>query len=257
MEIEIDLNKTVEQNAQVYYEKAKKAKSKIDGAETAVMMAQKKIKQIEKKELEESQIVEEELKRGKPQWYHKFRWFISSEGILCVGGRDATSNEIIIKKHVEEGEKIFHTEMAGSPFFVIKSGSKPAGDATIKECASAVASFSRAWKGGLGSAEVFWVEKDQVTKEAKAGEYISKGAFMIYGKKNIVENKIGVALGLVDGYIMCGPTAAVEKNCESIVKVAQGDEKPSAIAKKVKAKIGGDLDEIIRSLPSGFCRIVK
>ena len=30
--------------------------------------------------------------------YMKFRWFISSDGFLCLGGRDATSNEIIIKK---------------------------------------------------------------------------------------------------------------------------------------------------------------
>ena len=43
-----------------------------------------------------------EKKNRKQEWYEKFHWFFSSEDFLCIGGKDATSNEIIIKKHTEK-----------------------------------------------------------------------------------------------------------------------------------------------------------
>jgi len=46
------------------------------------------------------------------EWYEKFRWFISSDDFLILGGRDATSNEIVIKKHTEKNDLVFHR-----PFF--------------------------------------------------------------------------------------------------------------------------------------------
>ena len=69
---------------------------------------------------------EEQVKRPnieiKREWYEKFRWFISSEGFLVIGGRDATSNEIVIKKHADKNDLVFHTDIKGSPFHLSKQG---------------------------------------------------------------------------------------------------------------------------------------
>lgn len=256
--INIDLTKSIEENASLYFEKAKKAKKKLEGAKEALAESEQKLLKLKKEQkLEEEKAKEKKVERKK-QWYEKFHWFYSSEGFLCIGGRDATTNEIVIKKHTDEKDIIFHTEMAGSPFFVIKTEGKKVGEATLSEAAQATADYSKAWKLGLTAAEVFYVNPDQVTKEARPGEYVPRGAFMIYGKKNYIRAEVGLAVGIKEGLIIGGPINAVEKNSEKFVVVKQGGDKASSAAKKIKHKLGGgDLDEIIRMLPSGGCEIEK
>ncbi len=261
MRIKLFLNKSVEQNAAMYYEKAKKAKKKIAGAKEAVEKAEAELEKLRKKQAKEEALLEEqEKKKIKKEWYHKFRWFITSEGFLVIGGRDATSNEIVVKKHTETGDLVFHTDMAGSPFFVIKKNSNPGeiGESSISETADATCDFSRAWKLGMGSSSVFYVNPDQLSKTVKAGEYIEKGSFIVKGKSNYVNNKINLAVGVRDktGEFMGAPLEAVKKHCKKFLIVEQGDNKPSECAKKIRKKLGfDDLDEIIRVLPSGGCRV--
>ncbi|MEK6854215.1 MAG: NFACT RNA binding domain-containing protein [Nanoarchaeota archaeon] len=286
----LDVRESVEGNAAVYFERAKKSRKKLEGAKAALERSQQKLQQLilEKQAAgkriaaaaeDKEKIAARALQKA---WYEKFRWFISSEGFLCIGGRDATTNEIIIKKHTDSNDLVFHTELAGSPFFVVKSQSssggssssnnssgekegnaaKAVGESTIGEAAAATASYSRAWKAGLHSVDVYYVRPEQVSKEAKAGEYLVKGAFMIYGKKSYVPATIGLAIGVTDkGKIMGGPLAAAAKNCVKSVKLLQGDNKPSDAAKKIAKLLGLNnsgsyLDEIIRAMPAGECKVI-
>ena len=259
MQIEIELTKSVNQNAGRYFDLAKKAKKKLEGARKALAESKQKLEKVQKEEDKFWQ--EEEQKQAKKErkreWYEKFHWFISSEGFLCIGGKDATSNELVIKKHTEKEDLVLHTDMAGSPFFVIKNG-KEAGEETIKETAQAVAVYSRAWKLGHTSADVFYVKPEQVSKEAKAGEHLAKGSFMIYGKTTYLHPKLEYAIGLVGEQIIGGPVAAVKKKTDNYLIVVSGREKKSTLAKKMKAKLkGGDLDDIIKFLPAGGGEIQK
>lgn len=262
MKLKLDLRKTLEKNAADYFDKAKKAKKKTEGIKKALKKFEKQKEELlEKKEKavekEEKKIEQKQEKRPK-KWYEKFRWFISSEGFLCIGGRDATTNEIIIKKHTEKDDVVFHTDAPGSPFFVVKTEGRKAGDATLKEAAQATVIYSRAWKMGLATALVYWIEPEQVSKKSQAGEYLLKGSFMIYGKRNYSEPVLEMAIGVLpDGKVMAGPVNAVKKNCGKMVKLIQGKNKKSDIAKKIKKEINGDLDEIISSLPAGEFEIRK
>jgi len=257
----LDLKKSIEENASDYFEKAKKIKKKIKGAEEALQQSIKKLKDLEAKN--EKLVAEEKenkVPERKKEWYEKFRWFISSDGFLVIGGRDATSNEIVIKKHTDKNDLVLHTDMSGSPFFVIQAEDKEIPTSTIKEAADAVCTFSRTWKLCLQTSDVFYVKPDQVSKKTKAGEYMGKGAFMIYGKTNYIENKINLAIGLTkDSVIMSGPVEAINKHCKKYLVLMQGDEKVSSIAKKINYKLGKglSLDEIIRALPAGNFNIVN
>ncbi len=254
MRISLDLNKSIESNASDYYEKAKKAKRKLEGAKAALerTIAQMSLLKDKKEALVKKEFVEENAPARKKQWFEKFRWFITSTGFLVVGGRDSTSNELVIKKHAEPNDIVMHTDMAGSPFFVIKTEGRVPDEATLKEVADAACSFSRAWKLNLSRQDVFYVKPEQVTKTANPGEYLQKGAFIIRGKTQYIDNKINCAVGMTkEGLIMSGPKEAVEKHCEKFVVLKQGSDKASDIAKKIKHKIGGELDEIIRAMPSG------
>lgn len=258
MEVTIDINKSIEENAGHYYDRAKKLKKKIKRAKEALRKNEEKLKQLlENKKQIESQHKEIKEKRI-PVWYEKFRWFISSEGFLVIGGRDATSNEIIIKKHTDNDDIVFHTEGAGSPFFVIKTQGKKPGQKTLEETAQAVASYSRAWKLGINIVETFYVNPDQVSKKPRAGEFISKGSFMVYGKKKHITPKLEIAVGTTkEGIVMGGPVNAIKQNCTKYVILEQGKEKTSKVAKQIQIKIGGELDDIIKVIPSGGIQIKK
>ena len=233
--IKLDVTKSLEKNAEVYFEKSKKAKNKLEGAREALERSLKKLEKAKK----EKTIEEEKAKKvvRKKAWYEKFRWFISSEGFLCIGGRDATSNEIVIKKHTDKEDIIFHTEMAGSPFFVIKAEGKKPTKITLNEVAQATASYSRAWKAGISAADVFYVNPNQVTKEALSGEFVPRGAFMNYGKKTILNAEIKQAIGEKEGRIIGGHVNVVNSQTKNFVIIKESNEKTFDTAKKIRRKV--------------------
>lgn len=274
MKITIDLKKSLEENASNYFELAKKAKKKIEGVnQTIAEFEKKRDKEVKNQDEFTSNITK--LQDTKKYWFEKFKWFVTSEGYLVIGARDATTNEIIIKKYTEDEDLVFHTDMAGSPFVVIKKNSledvkkllgeikqsSEIGYASIKEAASFCFAHSKAWKQGLSSAAVFWVKPDQVTKEARAGESLSRGSFMIRGKTTYVDPSKEYALGLfvkdeLESVFLAGPYDAIKTYCEAI-PIEQGKDKPSEIAKKVRAEIRKKIaidvpvDTIVRNLPQG------
>src|SRR3989338_8000756 len=172
MEVNIDLNKSIEQNAANYYDKAKKSKKKLAGAIKALDQAKNELSKFEKergkiiihieKDLELKEKEKEKKEKRKSFWYDSFRWFFASNGMLVVGGRDATSNDILIKKQVLDHDLVFHTEAAGSPFFVIKTEGKEVPEEVLAEVAQATATFSRSWKLNLSYADVYWVTPSQI-----------------------------------------------------------------------------------------------
>lgn len=261
MRLALDIRKSVEENAASYFEKAKKDKKKLEGARKIVDEYKKKLSILEEEHEEKKIVAKMPVKR---EWFEKFRWFISSDGFLVIGGRDATTNEIVIKKYTDKDDLVFHTEMPGSPFVVIKKEGKPGDfpDSTKQEAAVFTAVFSRGWKQGLSTMSVFCVNPEQVTKTARPGEFIAKGAFMIYGEKSFYQPQMSYAVGAyndADGKndkVMGGPLSAVQKNCKDYVEIIQGDEKLSDVAKQIKKHIERDLDDIIRALPAN-CKLKR
>lgn len=259
MDVEIGLTKSVEQNAGVYFDLAKKAKKKAAGTSKALEESKKKLAQLQQ---DEHKFVAEEEKKlqkkeRKKEWYEKFHWFMSSEGFLCIGGKDSTTNEIIIKKHLEKDDIIFHADMAGSPFFIVKNGQK-ATEITLQEAAQATAAYSKAWKLGHTIADVFYVNPEQVSKEAKAGEFMAKGSFMIRGKTNYLHPPVELAIGKVEEQIIGGPESAVKKQTSNYILVVPGEEAKGSLTKKIKHALGGgELNEIMNFLPAGGAQIKK
>ena len=83
-------------------------------------------------------------------------------------GKDATTNEIVVKKHTEPDDLVFHTDMAGSPFFLLSKGRGR------RRRHSRPAPSSGAWRLGLTISDVLDVRPNQVTKETNTGEFIPK-----------------------------------------------------------------------------------
>jgi predicted ribosome quality control (RQC) complex YloA/Tae2 family protein len=254
MKVTLDIRKSVDENATSYFEAAKKDRKKVEGARKVI--EEYKVKQSESDTSEEKKI-QRVSRRRKAEWFEKFRWFTSSDGFLVIGGRDASTNEIVIKKHAEENDLVFHTDMAGSPFVVVKrDGKESIPDSTLEEAADFTAVFSRGWKAGMATLPVFCARPSQVSKTPNPGESLPKGAFVIRGELRYFTPRMQYAVGLFEDKIMGGPVMAVEKQCEKHVRIMQGDDKVSDVAKALQKRLGGELDEIIRVLPQG-CKISK
>jgi predicted ribosome quality control (RQC) complex YloA/Tae2 family protein len=212
-------------------------------------------------------------------WYERYRWFVTTDGHLVIGGRDASSNSAVIRKHMTENDIVFHAEIHGSPFFLVKDARNQEIGNFVDETAQATVSFSRAWKDGLSSGDAYWVFPNQVKKGAPTGQYLPKGSFVIEGKRNFckgVELKLSIGLIQIENNrytIVCGPSNAIRRRSLVFASLLPGGSDPMNLAKKVKSEFvrvisefDSDLadylkkivlDEFIRMLPSGQSKIER
>jgi predicted ribosome quality control (RQC) complex YloA/Tae2 family protein len=226
-------------------------------------------------------IVKEHISK---EWYERYRWFITTDGLLVIGGRDASSNSALIRKHLTEHDIVFHAEVHGSPFFIMKNAAtfvatpeSIINNSSLHQVAQATISFSRAWKDGLSSADAYWVMPEQVKKGAPTGQFLPKGSFVIEGKRNYLKGiELRLAIGIMQlnnrEVLVCGPEEAIKKRSIFYTVLLQGGMDPMNAAKKVKSefvKIANDddntkiaesikhmsLDEFVRALPTGQSRL--
>ena len=237
----LDLTQSIQANAAGYYETAKKIERKQEGAKKALYETQTKIQELKKHLIEKTEkiIVEAPLKKKKKAWYEKFRWFNSSDGFLVIGGRDATTNEIIIKKHTEPTDIVFHADIAGAPFVVIKTRGRTPPQQTMVEAAQSAASYSKGWRELFTAIDVYWVHPNQLTKSPPAGNYLKKGAFMIHGKKNYLRKIllticVGIMIEKNQVTVIGGPTEAIKKQAAVYIEIIPGKTPSSSLAKQIR-----------------------
>ena len=278
-EFSLNIRHSIQENAARYYSEAKKAERKLKGALKSIEETKREIEKLERGLAE---VLAEEEKKAKipakvrkKAWYERFRWFHSSEGFLVLGGKDATTNELLIKRYTEPHDIVFHADIAGAPFVVVKTEGKKPTDNTLNEAAQFAASFSKAWKMGLGSLDVYWVKPEQVSKGAPSGQFLKKGAFIIRGKKNYVRHiPLRIAIGIVfkDDMALAvgGPPQAISKQTKVYVEIAPGDIPSGRLAKEIRKilaekvpkekreeVLGVPLEEIQHFIPSGKGRIIR
>jgi len=237
----LKMNRSIQANAAGYYERMKKAERKLEGSEKALRETQDRIQELQKRWTEKIEIVRGETppKHVKKAWYEKFRWFYSSDGFLVVGGRDAITNEILIKKHVEPQDVVFHAEIVGAPFVVVKTQGKAPSEQVMQETAQFAASYSRAWREMLSAIDVYWVHQHQVGKTPPSGQFLERGSFIIQGMKNYFRSVplrvgIGVQLKEENLAVIGGPARTVSKQTNFYVELRPGKQASSALAKQIR-----------------------
>ena len=179
--------------------------------------------------------------------------------MLIIGGKDAKSNEMVVKKPLEPQDLFFHADVTGASATVLKEGTK----ATIenkKAAACIAAAYSRAWQAGLSTIDVYAVPSAQVKLSAKSGEYLAKGAFVIEGKREWFRNtELALALTVENGKI----AAYSEFSGKSILikPDARGNKGDSAklVLSKLKQLFPDaniSIDDVLAALPNGGSRII-
>lgn len=267
--VQIDSNIGIPESAEKYYNKGKKAKRKINGVKEAIENTKKEIAKLEsKKEIAIEELKEKQKPKEKRElkWYEKIRWFISRDGYLVIGGRDANSNEQVVKKYSKNNDIYLHCDIHGAPSTIVQNNSDDEiPESTLYDAACFASSYSSAWSEGFSSYDSYWVTLDQVSKTPQSGEFLKKGSFVIRGRKNFIRNvPVLIAIGIVeyddDKRIMAGPVQCLDKMTDNYVIVKPGFTKKERISKEIlniidKNKLFG-VDDIVRNLPSGKCDLL-
>ncbi len=254
----IKLDKNAGLQASQLYEQAKKIETKIESAQEHTHKIDDRIQELEERgvEIKDEHLIpkEVEIKEAK-SWFETFKYFYTHHNRLVIAGKDAVQNEILIKKYMEDDDVIFHADLPGSPFGLLKS--KGAHDnEDLEQAGIFIASHSRSWKEGFGTADVYWINPPQLSKEGG----LQKGSFMIYGRRNYLYGlELRLAIGLENGKIISGPEQSVKTRTDNYILIKPGYTSQQAISKQIKEKINyrGNSDDIIQHLPSGESDIIE
>ncbi len=224
------VHETVEQNVDRLYGQARKFKKKRAGALAA--MAAPPPKAAPKAGVA--------AKRAKPRWYHRFRWFETSDGALVLGGRDAGQNEELVKRYMEGKDTFVHADVHGASVVIVKGPTE-----RMDEVAQFAATFSGAWRAGHFEADVYAARPDQVSKTPEAGEYVGRGSFIVRGERTWFRSvPLAAAIGYGPTGVIGGPPSAVAPRSEVRVLLRPGPFEPNDTARQVlrtlREHLGGD-----------------
>ncbi len=257
--VTLDYTKGIDANASDIYQDSKEIGEKGKHAEDALNQSRAELAKLEKG-LEKQRIAN----AGKAQptkqfWFERFKWFFTSEGKLVIAGRDAHTNDGVVKKHLKEKDLYAHTDIHGAPSTILKEGASATPEELREACQFATAQ-SKGWVAAVSEGSAYWVYPDQVSKTPNPGEFVPRGAFIIRGKRNY-EYHLPMELAVGEIYfqgarkVMCGPEQSF-KDCEKMLII-----RPS----KSKTRLSGEMakrfnvpeEEISRILPPGDIEIVR
>lgn len=265
--IQINSKSSLQSIASVLFNEAKRQSGAVKSIEQIKENTLKKLEKLQNKtESEKNEVIISDIR--KKNWYERYRWFFTSDGLLAIGGRDAASNSAVIRKHLGKNDKVFHGEIHGSPFFILKDAEN-APISSMNEVAHATSCFSRAWREGMQGMKSYWVNPEQVKKSAPSGQFLPKGSFTIEGKRNFIGvPSLKLAVGIIsqnDTYLLTsGPVEPIRKNsiCYAIIE-PHGSEMVET-AKKIKIEFSKleeeivkdiSIDDFVRVLPAGQSQI--
>jgi len=285
----LELDATVHQNAQRYFEAARKQKNKTSGAVQALEETERKLKRARKNEEKQRASGKlKRLKRSKRMWFEQHRWGMVDGGHLLVGGKDAKGNDAVVKKHLANDDLYFHADLHGAPScslraqqgFVLDDRRPPHLPADIpayrlvdklpdavlspkamEEAATLALCWSRAWNGGGAHGTVYSVKPAQVSKSAQTGEFVGKGAFVIRGQRTWYKDmdvRIGIGIVAVNGVplTLTGTPEHIKNTCPRYAILAPGMTKKEQLANAIYKITGLSTDELLAALP-GACDVVE
>lgn len=256
--IELNVRKTL---VLIYNEYRKMLSDVSEGIERTVA-EMKRIEEEIKRLSEETSVEEKSIRLSisrKREWFEKFHWTITPSGFLILGGKDASQNIYLIKKLLRDGDIVMHADIHGGSTVIIKTDNRQVDEETLREAAVLAASYSKAWKLGLHTINVFWVLGSQVSLSPPSGEYLPRGGFMVYGKKNFIDNvELRIAIGVevsetgedqCVARIIVGSETTVSKKGIWYMVLQPGDLKIEEIVEKFATELKNNgLDVIVKSI---------
>jgi predicted ribosome quality control (RQC) complex YloA/Tae2 family protein len=261
LKVILDYTKGIDPNASDIYQKGKEINEKAARAETALKESEEELERKRKGSAKAKALALARAQPTKQFWFERYKWFITSNSLLVLAGRDAHTNDQVVKKHMKEQDVYVHADIHGAPSVIIKNGYAAKEDDLKEACIFAITQ-SKAWSSSMPEGSAFWVYPDQVSKTPQAGEFVPRGAFIIRGKRNYeyhLQMQLAVGEITYEGArkIMCGPVDVIAKISQKYVTIGptkvKGGKKSAELAKLFNVPE----EEISRITPPGDIEITN
>jgi predicted ribosome quality control (RQC) complex YloA/Tae2 family protein len=259
--VSLPRDRSAREAAQALFAESKRLQSKLAGARAALAETEaQRPRPAGPAAAGAARPVAEPERKHAPFWFEKFRWFLSSEGAIVIGGRDAGSNDVMVRRNLKDGDLYVHADLHGAASVIVKRpapGEPPVTDVSLREAGQWAVAFSKAWRAGLASASAFWVAHDQVSKSASTGEFVAKGAWAIHGTKHVMRDlPTELGLGTVDyrgeRLWTCAPPSAVRARGVLRVVLVPGEERArAAVEVELSRELGLARTRLQGLLPAG------
>lgn len=189
--VDIDLALSPWSNARQYYDHKKNAAVKeqktLQSSAKALRNTERKITADLKKGLKQEKQVLRPVR--KQLWFEKFFYFISSEGYLVLGGKDAQQAEILYRRYLKKGDVYIHADLQGAASVIIKNKpgmmNDPIPPSTLSQAGTLTVATSTAWDS-KAVMSAWWVDSGKVSKMGPNGDFLGVGNFQIQGQKNFL-----------------------------------------------------------------------
>ncbi len=257
--LSLDYRLSLDANASALYQKGKDLGERALRAEEALKGTRAQYDRRQKG-LEKIQARRAKAQPTKQFWFERYKWYVGTGGRLVISGRDARSNDQVVKRHLKEGDYYLHADLHGAPSVIMKDGPH-ASEEEVREAAIFSVSQSKAWSSRFVEGSAYWVFADQVSKSAEAGEFVPRGAFIIRGKRNYHHHlKLELAVGEVEHEgarkVMCAPVRTMEQLSRKYIVIGPGVAKKGCrntadIARAFEVPE----EEVARILPPGGVEI--
>jgi hypothetical protein len=130
------------------------------------------------------------------------------------------------------GDLFVHADVHGASVVIVKGKTEH-----MDEVTQFAASYSGAWRSGHFSADVYSALPNQVSKTPEAGEFISRGSFIVRGERMYYRNvPLAAGIGLMlepHATVIGGPPSAIRGRVKVYVELKPGQFEPNDVAKKV------------------------
>jgi len=254
LKVTFDYTKNIDANASDIYQKGKDINDKATRATAALKESEEQLERKMKGFVKAKTLALTRAQPTKQFWFERYKWFVSSNGFLVLSGRDAHTNDHVVKKHMKEKDVYVHADVHGAPSVVVKNGAA-AKEEDLREACIFALTQSKAWASSMPEGSAFWVYPDQVSKTPQAGEFIPRGAFIIRGKRNYeyhlpMQLSVGEITYENSRKVMCGPSASVEKMSQKYVTIVPTKVKSKRVAELAKL-FNVPEEEISRITPPG------
>ena len=229
------------------FKEAGELESKAKRAERVMLESQQRINELKLKARVRE--LRSKLRTRERKWFERYHWTITTNGFIAVGGRDASQNESVVRRYLGPNDIFLHADIHGAPAVVLITRGREPSSEDIEDAAYIAAAYSKAWKAGIASVSVYWVRGSQVSRSPPAGEYLSKGGFMVYGRKNYLsplQLKIYLGIALDDEglpIVIQGSRRIVERASIAFAELVPGDLKAEEALERIRSGLAALLPE--------------
>lgn len=261
IKIPLDYTKNIDANASDLYGKGKEIGEKAKRADDALKESMEVLSKKEAGMAKTKAAMANRAQPTKQYWFDRYKWFISPSGRLVIAGKDAHTNDNIVKKHLKDNDVYAHADLHGAPSTILKDGLSATNEDLREACIYALAQ-SKGWVAALTDGSAYWVYTDQVSKTPQAGEFVPRGAFIIRGKRNYeyhlpMELAVGEIMYENNRKVMCAPLESMKRLSQKYFVIKPGRGKAGKTAAQMAKELQVPEEEVSRILPPGDSEIVS